>query len=332
MHVVGGICALWGAKILGERYGKKQERLHRQGKMDALGRSGSIAYNDHEFQKVLEHVRGDYRLAFVEWISTQQKQEFKPHNPGLILTGTILLWVCWLFFNGGSAVIFSERQHGAAKVIMNNILAPSAAALTAGLLKGRITGTHSYVTRYDVGTVCNGIIVGLVSSTAACDAVEPWASIIIGIVGALVYSYGVLLIDRFHIDDPLEASPVHLGGGSWGVICVAIFNTEQGLLYNGSAGIKLLGIQLLGLTAIILWVSFWSIALFSTLKKYGLFRVSKEIEIMGLDIAEMGGVNEEVYASLRKGFGVGSPMGSPAQSFNQRKEQRAQVPEESGLK
>ena len=31
VHMVGGTCALWGAKILGERYGKEQERLKRKG-------------------------------------------------------------------------------------------------------------------------------------------------------------------------------------------------------------------------------------------------------------------------------------------------------------
>lgn len=204
--------------------------------------------------------------------------------------------MCWLFFNGGSALIFNKRKNGPAKVIMNNLIAPSTAALFAGFFKGRITGTHSYVTRYDVGTICNGIIVGLVASTASCDATEPWASVIIGIVGAFFYSVGVLLIDKYHIDDPLEASPVHLGGGSWGIICVAFFHTEKGLFYNPAEGIKLLGIQLLGLFAIIAWVAFWSILLFSILNKYKLFRVPKEIEIMGLDIAEMGGVNEEIYA------------------------------------
>ncbi len=163
-------------------------------------------------------------MAFQEWIATNRKQEFKPHNPGLILTGTILLWVCWLFFNGGSAIIFSPRKVGAAKVIMNNLIAPASAALFAGYFKGRITGTYSYVEKFDVGTICNGIIVGLVSSTASCDGTEPWASVFIGCIGALFYSIGCLLITKFGIDDPLEASPVHLGGGSWGTLCVALFN------------------------------------------------------------------------------------------------------------
>jgi len=70
----------------------------------------------------------------------------------------------------------------------------------------------------------------------------------------------------------------------------------------------------LGLVSIIIWVSFWSILLFSTLNRFNLFRVPKEIEIMGLDIAEMGGVNEDIYSKLRTEFGVMSPSISPTQS------------------
>lgn len=282
--------------------------------IDETATNGSVLFNDEEFHKVLDHVRGDYRLAFQEWITAQRKQEFKPHNPGLILAGTILLWVCWLFFNGGSAVIFSERKNGAAKVIMNNLIAPASAALFAAFFKARITGTYSYVEQFDVGTICNGIIVGLVASTASCDGTEPWASVIIGCVAALIYSIGVLLINKFGIDDPLEASPVHLGGGAWGTLVVGLFNQDKGLFYNPSEGIKLLGIQALGLVSIIIWVSFWSILLFSTLNRFNLFRVPKEIEIMGLDIAEMGGVNEEIYSKLRTDFGVMSPSMTPSQS------------------
>ena len=197
---------------------------------------------------------------------------------------------------------------------MNNLIAPASAALFAAFFKARITGTYSYVEQFDVGTICNGIIVGLVASTASCDGTEPWASVIIGCVAALIYSIGVLLINKFGIDDPLEASPVHLGGGAWGTLVVGLFNQDKGLFYNPSEGIKLLGVQALGLVSIIIWVSFWSILLFSTLNRLNLFRVSKEIEIMGLDIAEMGGVNEEIYSKLRTDFGVMSPSMSPTQS------------------
>jgi len=39
------------------------------------------------------------------------------------------------------------------------------------------------------------------------------------------------------------------------------------------------------------WVSALSIPIFLILNRLGLFRVPKEVEIMGLDIAELGGVN-----------------------------------------
>jgi Amt family ammonium transporter len=186
---------------------------------------------------VLKHVKGDYKEAFKEYIATHQ-HDFRPHNPALIVTGTLLLWVCWLFFNGGSAVIFNERKNGPAKVIMINVLAAASGGLTAVFLKPRICGTYSFVSQYDPGTLCNGIIVGLVSTTASCDKIEVWSGFILGIVGALFYSVGCKWLHEFHIDDPLEASAVHLGGGTWGVLAVAFFNNEVGLFYNGETGIK----------------------------------------------------------------------------------------------
>lgn len=53
------------------------------------------------------------------------------------------------------------------------------------------------------------------------------------------------------------------------------------------------------MVSIFLWVSICSSTLFLILKKLGIFRVPKEIEIIGVDIAELGGVDEEVYSRLR---------------------------------
>jgi hypothetical protein len=38
------------------------------------------------------------------------------------------------------------------------------------------------------------------------------------------------------------------------------------------------------------------------LKKAGLLRIDKSIEIIGLDIAEMGGVPDEVYQKVKQEF------------------------------
>ena len=46
-----------------------------------------------------------------------------------------------------------------------------------------------------------------------------------------------------------------------------------------------------------------SSTIFYTLKRLGLLRVDKAIEIIGLDIAEMGGLSEEIYDKVRRDFG-----------------------------
>ena len=46
---------------------------------------------------------------------------------------------------------------------------------------------------------------------------------------------------------------------------------------------------------ILAWTSTFAFLLFSTLKRFGLLRIEKEIEIIGLDIAELGGMTDEIY-------------------------------------
>ncbi len=43
------------------------------------------------------------------------------------------------------------------------------------------------------------------------------------------------------------------------------------------------------------WASVCSIIFFLSMKRMGLLRIKKEIEIIGLDIAELGGLTDEVY-------------------------------------
>ena len=42
-----------------------------------------------------------------------------------------------------------------------------------------------------------------------------------------------------------------------------------------------------------------SIIVFFVLKKTGLLRIDRAVEIIGLDIAEMGGVSDEVYNKIK---------------------------------
>jgi len=215
--------------------------------------------------------------------------------------------------------MYSERANAPAKVIINNYLSACGGGLVAVFLKPRILHQRSFVHRFDIATLCNGIIVGLVAVTSSCDRIEPWAALCIGGIGACCYTLGCVLIEKFGIDDPVEASPLHFGGGLWGTLAVGIFDNEFGLLYPDAPNRwKYFGVQCLGALAIIAWVSLCSLTFFGLLNHFNLFRIPKEIEIMGLDIAEMGGVDDELYSKMNLLFGkkVGDDrLDSPVSHF-----------------
>lgn len=55
----------------------------------------------------------------------------------------------------------------------------------------------------------NGILAGLVSITSVCSSTEPWAALVCGCVGGIVYYNAVALLEKLRIDDVVLAIPVH---------------------------------------------------------------------------------------------------------------------------
>ena len=120
----------------------------------------------------------------------------------------MILWVGWMFFNGGSSLGLTDENDGwtkASLAMVNTIVAPSAAGLCSFFTRKYITGeNHEY--RLDFDAIANGILAGAVSITAGCADVEPWAAFIIGILGSFVYSSACVLLKKLQIDDPVEAT------------------------------------------------------------------------------------------------------------------------------
>ena len=105
--------------------------------------------------------------------------------------------------------------------------------------------------------------------------------------------FSVAMFDRLRIDDPVGAISVHGVVGVWGTLSVGLFATEQlvggdtyGLLTGG--GIEQLGVQLVGILAVLAWVVVTSGALFLLIKYTIGLRVSEAEEIAGLDVQEHG--------------------------------------------
>ena len=120
----------------------------------------------------------------------------------------MILWVGWMFFNGGSSLGLTDPADGwtkASLAMVNTIIAPSTAGITSFFTRKYITGeNHDF--RLDFDAIANGILAGAVSITAGCADVEPWCALIIGILGSFVYSIACVIMDKIKVDDPVEAT------------------------------------------------------------------------------------------------------------------------------
>ena len=98
-------------------------------------------------------------------------------------------------------------------------------------------------------------------------------------------------------DDPVGAVTVHGLCGIWGTLAVGLLDTANGLFYSGGA--SLLGIQALGVAAVIAWTSFAVFASLSIIKIAIPLRVSREEELSGLDTVEHGANAYEFQDSFK---------------------------------
>lgn len=60
-----------------------------------------------------------------------------------------------------------------------------------------------------------------------CHVLEPWAALLAGSIGSLIFEGACALWLLFRIDDPLSASPMHGVCGAWGVIFVGLLAKKE---------------------------------------------------------------------------------------------------------
>lgn len=216
------------------------------------------------------------------------------HNFSIATVGMFILWFGWYGFNPGSTLVLSGGGAAlAAKVAVNTTLAACAGGAAAVIYSKIITG------RYDPGLLINGILAGLVAVTAPCATIDPWAAVVIGVVGSILMYAAVVALDAVKIDDPVGAFPVHGIGGLWGVVAVGLFSSKAGIEQAGysdpsayglllGGGFDQLAVQLLGAATIIAWVVATAFILFMGIKLTVGMRVPPEEEEKGLDLMEHG--------------------------------------------
>ena len=252
IHMVGGIASVIGAAMLGPRIGKYTK-----------GKDGKTVVN-----------------------------AFPGHSLTLGALGCFILWFAWYGFNGAAASDPTQL----AQILGTTTIAPAVATFVCMMFTWIRNGAP------DVSMCLNASLAGLVAITAPCDVTDAAGSIVIGAVAGLLVVFGVWLLDyKLHVDDPVGAVAVHFMNGIWGTFAVGLFATNTapgyaiadkngnelvGLFYGG--GVKLLGLQCLGIITVLAWAAVTITITFLVIRATIGLRVSEEEEIIGLDQTEHG--------------------------------------------
>jgi ammonium transporter, Amt family len=214
---------------------------------------------------------------------------FSPHNLGLAVIGTGLLWVGWFGFNGGSALGANSR---AAYAIAATHLAASAGALTWMALEWGIRGKPSVL------GMISGAVAGLGTITPASGFVLPWHGVVIGLIaGAFCFWACTWLKLKIGYDDSLDVFGVHGVGGATGTLLTGVFAVAALSMSpdspEGSAGLiegnaRQVLIQLYGIVATLIWSGVLTFVLLKIIEFMVPLRVSQQQEIEGLDVTQHG--------------------------------------------
>jgi Amt family ammonium transporter len=194
-------------------------------------------------------------------------------NLPLATLGTLILWLGWFGFNGGSELKVSDvGEANAVSLVFVNTNMAAAGGLVFALLLSRL-----WFGKADLTMALNGALAGLVAITAEPLTPTPLAATLIGAVGGVIVVFSIVSLDKLRIDDPVGAISVHGVVGIWGLIAVCFTNADASL-----------GAQLLGLASIFAWVFGTSFVVWYLIRLVVGIRVSEQAEYEGVDLSECG--------------------------------------------
>jgi len=256
----------------------------------STGWLGAAGFVDFAGSTVVHSVGGWLSLATLIVVGPRKGRfssdgtpiEIHGSNLPLSVLGTLLLWIGWIGFNGGSTLSMDRSVPG---IIVNTVMAGaagSAFSLFAGFLYKGISKTSYLI---------NGSLGGLVAVTACCHCVTIPEAILIGAIAGGVSIIVEELILYYGIDDAVGAVPVHLGCGIWGTLAVALFGDpvilDTGLTFYGQLLVQVEGVGSAFAVAFLV-----PIFIISRIDRIMPLRVSSESEEIGLNISEHGARTE----------------------------------------
>ena len=253
IHMVGGISALIGAKILGPRIGKFEK--------DAQGKIVKV-------------------------------NAFPGHNIPIGALGVFILWLGWYGFNGAAATSLEQLASIFVTTTIAPAVATVVCMIFTWVKYGKpdvsmclnasLAGLVAITAPCDVTDAFGSMVIGAVAGVLVVFGVwlldyklhidDPVGAVAVHMMNGI---WGTLAVGLF-------ATPTAPGYS----IANAAGEEIKGLFYGG--GFELLGLQILGFVAVAAWTAVTITILFLVIKSTIGLRASREEEIKGLDITEHG--------------------------------------------
>jgi Amt family ammonium transporter len=226
-----------------------------------------------------------------------------PHNVPLVLLGAGLLWFGWFGFNAGSAL----AANGLAALAFTNTNTAAAAALVTWALidyfrSGKVTAVGA----------ATGLVVGLVAITPASGYVTAQASLVIGILAALVSYTAIQIRSKTKLDDSLDVFSCHGLGGTAGALLTGVFATKLANPAGGdgwlAGNFAQMGVQLAAVLATVALAVVGTVVILGLVQATLGAKAEVREQLSGLDLSDHG---EEAY------FGEQGAIPSPGVALGQ---------------
>ena len=260
IHMVGGICGLIGAAMVGPRIGKFIR--DKSGKVVKIG-------------------------------------AFPGHNLPIGCLGVFILWLGWYGFNGAAATTIDELASVFVTTTIAPSVATLVAMIVTWVKYGKpdvsmclnasLAGLVAVTAPCDVCDAFGAIVIGAVSGVLVIFGVwlldnklhvdDPVGAVAVHCVNGI---WGTISVGLFATSSAPAFARAIGDGVNFGSNQIA----GEGLFYGG--GFKQLGIQLLGMSSTALWTAVTITIAFFIIKKTLGLRVSREEEMEGLDVKEHG--------------------------------------------
>ncbi len=253
IHMVGGISALIGAKILGPRIGKfKRDKSGKVVKVNA----------------------------------------FPGHSIALGALGVFILWLGWYGFNGAAATSMEQLGSIFLTTTIAPAVATVVCMIFTWIKYGKpdvsmclnasLAGLVAITAPCDVTDALGAIIIGVVAGLLVVFGVwlldyvlhidDPVGAVAVHCMNGI---WGTLAVGLFATDTAPGYSIANASG-----------KTLTGVFYGG--GFELLGLQIVGFISVAAWTAVTIAVTFLVIKAIVGLRVDREEEILGLDVTEHG--------------------------------------------